>query len=377
MDYLQMLVLTTGSRDAAVRALDEIKALERAGWIELTDYAILGTDAQGAVRVYESACSREPANPGNSAGNPATNPEWPESVMPTAAEFAAGHVALVIVAAEPYGERVAEELEARGRTVREHLRGQECLAALRGAVERTKTNLQWLSGVVRRETEKAERLRGEEREVLESTIAAGRAELGAEQEILQARLRTLAGALEGELRENREQLRLTDGETVGEPRSAIEERIEELEHQMAACREDLVHSILDHMEALACHGAELQVKFAQASPGTADAIEAQLHELQVRMRRNRSELTATLGESSARLRQHVDQLRVEALGRPARKPDLEERINRLKESQQTVKADIRRLEREGPRAWREVTGDFRQSWQALRESVSRAERAFR
>ena len=130
------------------------------------------------------------------------------------------------------------------------------------------------------------------------------------------------------------------------------------------------------MEAMACHASELQVKLAQASPETADAIEAQLHELQVRMRRNRAELTATVGESSARLRRHMDQLRVEALGTPAHKPDLEARINRLKQNQQTVKADIRRLEREAPRSWHAMARDFRQSWQALRESVGRAERAF-
>ena len=183
--------------------------------------------------------------------------------------------------------------------------------------------------------------------------------MGAEQELLQARLRVLADALEGELREIREQSR----------DAGVEARIEEIEGQLAECREDLVNSILDHMEGLARHASELQVKFAQASPEAADVIDAQLHELQVRMRRNRAELTATLGESSARLRRQMDQLRVEALGKPARTPDIEERIKRLRESQQTVKADVRRLEKEGSCAWHGV------SWQALRESAGRAERA--
>ena len=364
MNHLEMLVLTTGSREEAARALEDIKGLERAGWIELTDYAVLGNDPQGTLRVYESASSVEPKN--------LANGDWLRSLMPTPGEFAAGHCALSVVTAEQYGERVAEELESRGRTVHGHLSGRECRTALHSAVERTKANLQWLQGVLRGEMEKAERLGAEEREALESTIAAGRAELGAEQEILQVRLRTLAGALEGALRENREQL----WETQGEPRAAIETEIAEIDRQLAECREDLINSILDHMEAMACHASELQVKLAQASPETADAIEAQLHELQVRMRRNRAELTATVGESSARLRRHMDQLRVEALGTPAHKPDLEARINRLKQNQQTVKADIRRLEREAPRSWHAMARDFRQSWQALRESVGRAERAF-
>jgi hypothetical protein len=363
MNRLDMLVLTTGSREEAVRALDDIKGLERAGWIELTDYAVLGNDPQGTLRVFESASPGEPKSLGSG--------EWPRSLMPTQDEFAAGHFALAVVTAEQYGERVSEELESRGRTVNEQLRGRECRAALRGAVERTKTNLQWLQGVLHREMKKAAHLSVEEREALESTIAAGRAELGAEQEVLQARLRNLAGALEAELRKNREQLR----EAEGEPQAAIEAQIEEIDHQFAECREDLINSILDHMEAMACRASELQVKLAQASPETADAIEAQLHELQVRIRRNRAELTATVGESSARLRRHMDQLRVEAQGTPAHKPDLEARINRLKQNQQTVKADIRRLEREAPRAWHALARDFRQSWQALRESALRAERA--
>jgi hypothetical protein len=346
MDHLQMLVLTTGSRDEAVRTLEDIKGLEHAGWIELTDYAVLGPDPQGGVHVYESACAAEPKS--------LTDGEWPRSLAPAADGFA-----LAVVTADQYAERVAEELESRGRTVRGHLRGRECRMALRGAVERAKTNLEWLQGVLHRETEKAERLAGLERDALESTIAAGRAELGAEQEVLQARLRVLADALEGELREIREQ-----------PRDAgVEARIEEIEGQLAECREDLVNSILDHMEGLARHASELQVKFAQASPEAADVIDAQLHELQVRMRRNRSELTATLGESSARLRRQMDQLRVEALGKPAPTPDIEERIKKLRESQQTVKADIRRLEKEGSCVWHGV------SWQALRESAGRAERA--
>jgi hypothetical protein len=127
------------------------------------------------------------------------------------------------------------------------------------------------------------------------------------------------------------------------------------------------------MDALACHASELQVKFAQANPETADVIEAQLHELQVRIRRNRAELTGTLSESSAHLRRYMDRLRGEAaLGRSACTPDIERRINKLEQSQQIVKADIRRLEREGPRAWHELAADFRQSWQALCESVARA-----
>jgi hypothetical protein len=364
MDQLQVLVLTTAGREDADHALDEIKRLERAGWIELTDYALLGLDSQSVVRVHESAGAVGLENAANA---------WAWTQPLVASLNSAGHFALAVVTAERYAERVAEEMESRGHMVRRHLRGAECQVVLHGAVEREKMNVRWLQGVLRNEVEKAARLAGIEREEIESTIAAGRAELGAEREILQSRLRTLAASLDAELSEKRDQL--SDAE--GEIRASILRRVEEIDRALAACHQDLIVSILDHMDALAGHASELQVKAAKASPEAADVIEAQLHEVQVRVRKYRAELTATLGLSSARVRQCMDHLRLAAALESESKPEIEERLNNLEESHQTVKADVRRLEKEGSRVWHELAGDFRHSWQALCESVGRAERGYR
>src|SRR5258708_1845012 len=315
MDHPQALLLTPACGDDAGRALDEIKRLERAGWIELIDYALLAQDTDGVIRVHESAGAIEPRQESITG-------DWMQSLV--GSPQSAGHFALAVVTGERYGERVAEELESHGQTTRVYLLGPASQAVLRGAVERGKANVQWLQDVLRNEVEKAARLAGAEREEIESTIAAGRAELGAERELLQMRLRTLSAALEAEWKD------------------AVASRVEELDRALAECHQDLIASILDHMDALAGHASELQVKVAKASPEVVDAIDAQLHEVQVRVRKYRAELTATLGLSSARVRQCMDQLRLAAALKSESKPEIEEHINHLEETHQTVRADVRR-----------------------------------
>jgi hypothetical protein len=350
MDHLQVLVLTTACREDADHALDEIKRLERGGWIELIDYALLAQDTEGVIHVHETAAVVE-AQQANGTD------DWMHSLVGSL--HRADHFALAVVTAERYAERVAEELEGHGQTTRLYLLASASQAVLRGAVEREKANVRWLQGVVRNEVEKAARVGGPEREEIESTIAAGRAELGAKREILQTRLRTLSAALEAELK-------VSEGG-----------RVQELNRALAECHQDLIACILDHMDALAAHASELQVKAAKASPEVVDAIEAQLHEVQVRVRKYRAELTATLGLSSARVRQCMDHLRLAAALKSESKPEIEEHLIHLAETHQTVRADVRRLEREGQRAWHELAGDFRNSWQALCDSVGRAERGYR
>jgi hypothetical protein len=44
MGDLNVLVLTTDSKDGAAKALDVAKGLDRDGWIELTDYVLLSKE---------------------------------------------------------------------------------------------------------------------------------------------------------------------------------------------------------------------------------------------------------------------------------------------------------------------------------------------
>ena len=47
MGDLNLIVLTTNSKDGAVQALDVAKKLDRDGWIELMDYVVLTKDEKG------------------------------------------------------------------------------------------------------------------------------------------------------------------------------------------------------------------------------------------------------------------------------------------------------------------------------------------
>jgi hypothetical protein len=269
----------------------------------------------------------------------------------------------MVVLEDRYSDRVMEELESRGRTVRKPLRRIERVAALRAAVERSRTNVNWLIEFLRRESAKVSRARGAEKEELEAIVAAGRAELGGERETLHDRLKGLTAELEAELRETRDALDRADGD-----RSPLEERIGALDSAITVCTHDLVLFVLDHIESLTAHACELETKAAGVGAEAAKAIEEQLHELEVRTRRYRGEVTAALGLSAARARRSLDRLRVEATAANAelRQP-LEDLMKKLDKRHAIVKADLRRLEREDTRAWQERTAALRKSWCSLFE----------
>src|SRR5215831_3344068 len=62
MDRVEMVVLTAEARGQTHDALSELKRLGRAGWIDLTYYAVVDKDASGAVHVQESSDPVETAS---------------------------------------------------------------------------------------------------------------------------------------------------------------------------------------------------------------------------------------------------------------------------------------------------------------------------
>ena len=378
MDRIELLTLITDVPDRASDALEELKRLQRAGWIDVTCYALLAKDAQGAIRIQEASDSGQSitlAATAEAATVPAGWPCWlgqaydaaPLSVGGNTGavkdNLQSGYTALMVVLEERYLERVREEFETRGRTVRKHLRRGERVAALRAAVEHTRTNVNWLVQFLQTESAKASRVRGREKEELEATVAAGWAELGAERESLHDRLKALVAELDAELRETRAALDRSDGD-----RAELEARIGALESAIAAGTRDLVLFVLDHIESLTSHACELETKAAGSGAEAAKAIAEQLHELEVRMRRYRGEVTATLGSSAAWARRSLDRLRTEATAANSelRQP-LEELMKNLDKRHAVVKADLRQLERESTRAWHERAAGLRKSWCALFE----------
>jgi hypothetical protein len=350
-----MVALIAESEPDAREALAELKRLEQAGWIDLIYFARLDKGVLEGMRVLEVSDPIEAARESNGdglAGILGSRLFGPVAEANAAALIRAH--ALVVILEAQYTERVIEELEARGFTLRRQLRGVDRQAALRASIDRLKTNVKWLDDFPRGELVKAERTHAHNQEGIESALAAVRAELGAQREKLHTRLRALIAELELDLREVRAQLEAGPGNL----RNALNQRIEKVEATIVEYGQELALSILDQMDSLAAQALQTQASAARATIDAANALEAQLHELEVRMRKQRAELTATLGCCALRARRCLE-----------RKHSLHEDARRIDERLQLLKADLRRLEKHDTRVWHERTAGLRSSCRALFDCV--------
>jgi hypothetical protein len=371
-----MVALVAETEPDIREALTGLKRLEQSGWIDLTYYARLDKGAHDAVRVREVSDPVEAVNQTAGEGLAGTlgNSLFGPVEAPAAGAAPCRAYALLVITEAQYAERVVEELEARGFTQRRQLQGAERQAALRASIERLKTNVQWLDDFLRGELVKAGRAHGHDKEEIEATAAAGRAELGAEREKLHARLRALASELESDLRHAREQLLEA---IAADSRDALNRHIGRIEGAIMDCGQDLALSILDHMDCLASHAMQIQAEAAAAAEA-AKTIEGQLHELEVRMRKYRAEQTATLGAFAVRARRCLDHLRDRAApDQRELKQALNEQMRKVDERHQLLKADLRRLEKEDTRVWHERAAGLRRSWRELFDSLRQAIRQYR
>jgi uncharacterized membrane protein len=395
-----LIVLITASPEAAREALGELKRLNRTGWIDLVYYTIADKNRRGVLHIRESSdlieavsAAAAEGSSGSAAGgvvwtagvvrapaNPSPGASWEtrppggcldEAIEEIAAGMEPGNSALLVILEEHHAERVAEELQYRGRILRKPLLRSQREATLKSSVERLKANLKWLRDLIESELSKVRKAEGEEKAKIEAAIAAGQAELHAEHESLQGRLKALRAELEADLQGLKDNIKNASPEL----RPPIARRIASVENAMADCSGDLALSILDHMDWLAVHSLHLQARAATAGAEAATAIEAQLHELEVRMRKNRAGLTAALGASTNYARQCMDALRVEAAqGGSERRESIEDRMKKLEDRYAMLKSDCRRLEKESARAWSDHTACFRKSWRSLRDSLDDARR---
>jgi hypothetical protein len=402
MEAVEMIALIPETPDDAHQALRELKRLERAGWIDLTYYALLESDPGGTVHVEAASDPAEAVNrdatdglaqclirrlfgpvgtvraAAGAAGSVQVATQPDEQLVDghleaPGARLQLARAALMVVLEQRYSERVSEELESRGRTLHQPLDRSERLAALRASIARLKTDVKWLEDYLRAELNKAGRINAGVKEDFEATIAAARAELGAQREKLNARWRALDAELEADLADARKLLE--------EPRDAdpnpAESRIYDLENAILECNEELSSSVLDHMDWLAAHAADLEDKATRVSPAVEAAIEAQLHELEVRMRKHRAELTAALGSSAQLARRCIEQLRVRAdLKPPELRQALQQDLQKLDHRHALLKSSLRKIEKEDTLVWQDLAAGIRQSWQALCDSVAQAKRQF-
>lgn len=341
----EIVILTCKSRDAAKDALRELKRLEHEGWVDLTAYALFQGSANGALVVEAGTC----------AENLAAHLDHP---------LAPGGFALLATVEHRFAERVAAEFETHGATRRKPMQTVQSEAALRASIEELRGKIAWLAELLESETEKAVRAYGSDKERIQVGIRAGRTELVAERAHLQSRLMALRAELETHL----EQGVKTRKREAAKPS-------EEIEREIADLNEELALSILDHLDTLSAHAAELREQASHSGAGVAAAIEEQVNELDIHMRKYRADLTATLAASASLARHSMERLRLGARLRSAeREAALRQHVKQLEQRHALLKADIQQLQRKDTSDSGNLGTGFRQTWRKLRESVNVAGR---
>jgi uncharacterized membrane protein len=389
MACTEVIALLTKSRDTAYEALRELKRLNRDGWIDMTCHVLLDADAKNGLRVRETSERAETitlvAN-GGLTGTVIGSFFGPEGALLASAseastageafraidgELEIGFAGLLVMVEQHYAERVAEEFESRGLTLRRQMQDNQCEVALRASIEEAKSKIAWLDELLEHESEKVGWTSGAERERLESAIRAGRTELAAEQEHLQARLLALRAELETRLNE------IAQGAEKEGAGGAIAlcRGMMEAERDITDINEDLALCILDHLDGLATRASELRERATAANPEAAAALEDQEHEFEVQMRRYRADLTATLASSAALARHCMERIRSNARpGKAGMESTLQNHVHMLQQRYALLKADVQQVQREDSRTWRDVALGFRQAWRGLRESLGQAVR---
>jgi hypothetical protein len=329
MPGTETIILITKSRYAAHDALRELKRLHREGWIDLTCYTLVDADERSGPRIRETSDRAETIS----------------SVEAIHVGLQPGDSALLVTVEQRYAERVAEEFETRGQTLRRQMQGGQSEVALRASIEGIKSKVAWLEELLDLESDKAGWVYGEERERLEAGIRAARTELNAERERLRAQLLALRNQLEAHLLEN-------SGRALAESAGA-----EEIERDIADTNEDLALCLLDHLDEIAIHASELSERVARASAEEARAVAIELSEIEVLVRKYRGELTATLASTAVLVRRCLERVRGD-MPRP--------HIRKLEQRHALLKADIQRLEKGDARTRDELAPGFRQGWRNVR-----------
>jgi uncharacterized membrane protein len=396
MDSAEMIFLITSSRNTAHEALKELKLLDRAGWIDLTYYALASKDRRGRVRIHESSDPAETVGSrrtatltGTLAGclfapaeaafggiaaaprsrRPCERPD--ETIAAIRDNLDRGSSALVVVLDERFAERAVQELDKHGHTIRRQLHRAQREAVLRTSASGFKAGIQWLEHLIDSELRRLEGASGEKGQRILTGIAARRAELSTERERLHERLSRLRDELEADYQEMKGKL----SEARNNTRPGIARTIDDIETAIGDCNEELALSLLDHLDSLAVRDRALRAQLSKASADAKIALAGQLHELEEHIRKSRAELTAALQWSSAETRQCMDRMRSEAAaGKSAMYEALREKMKTLGERHAILKADLRRLETHDERISAGLIAGFRKSWKALRDSIKQARR---
>lgn len=400
MGDLSLIVLTTNSKDGAVRALDVAKSLDRDGWIELMDYVLLRKDEKGHVTAREMDDERSEkvaaatvGVAGGVIGGTFGGPAGAAAGVATGALAGAGSIQLMerlvrdrsldpdglgdnssVLAAiveERYAERLDEELQKLGRTTRRELNRAEREFEFDAYLQRSKDKIRSIQDDIQAQLAKAQAATGAEKIKIEADLAAKRAELEARREKLEDHIEAMNSGVKSEIREMNFRLELA-GLTA---RSGIATGIDNLHRQLNHYNDELENLIEDQISMLKDETSELKTKAAKASGETKAAIENHLLAVELRLRKERAKLQDSFEERLLEMKQWFENLHVRsALAQAEVRDKLQASIKAAQHSLAELRSRVRMRNREDERAWKDVRQGFNKAWRDLENAFDQANR---
>jgi len=400
MGDLSLIVLTTNSKDGAPQALNVAKGLDRDGWIELMDYALVSKDEKGHVMArdmgeeFSEKVAAVTAGVGVGVlGAVAGGPLGAAAGVAAGALAGAGSMRLMeklvqdtsfeefpanvgvnssvlaVVVEERYAERLDEELEKLGRIARRELKQAEREAEFDAYVQRSKDKLRTIQKDVQTQLAKAQAATGAERVKMGADLAAKRAELEAARENVEEHIKAMNSGLRSQIREMNFRLELAGLSARG----GIATGIDQLHRRLNHYNDELENFIEDQIEMLKKETFELKAKAAAATGDAKSAIENHLLAVEQRLRREHAKLKGSFEERLLQMKQWFQDLHVRsALGHADLRDKLQANVKTAQDTLAELRARVRMRNREDERSWKDIRQGFNKAWKDLEEAFDKA-----
>ena len=400
MGDLNLVVLTSNSKDGAAHALEVVKGLDRDGWIELMDYALVRKDDKGRVTTRDMGDEFTEVAAAATAG-------FGVGVLGAVAGGAVGAVAgaaagalagagsmrlmerlvfdtsfegfpvnldvdsslLGVIVEERYAERLDEELQKLGRIAHRELKRAEREAEFEAYLQRSKDKLRSIQKDLEAKIAKAQTATGAEKIKIEADLAAKRAELDATREKVEEHIKPMNSGLRSEIRELNLRLELA-GQSA---KAGIATSIDHLHRQLNHYSDELENLIQDQIEVLKKETSELKTKAAAASREAKIAIEGHVLAVELRLRREQAKLQHSFHDRLLQMKQWFDDLRVQsALADAELRDKLQASVKAAQNALADLRARVRMRNREDERSWKDIRQGFNKAWKDLEEAFDEA-----
>jgi len=402
MGDLSLIVLTANSKEGAGEALDVAKKLDRDGWIELMDYFLLTKDEKGHGskremhdEFAEKATAAAVGVVGGVVGATLGGPAGAVAGVAAGALAGAGSTRLMekfvddtevkgfpqslepdssvlgVVVEERYVERLDEELQKLGRTVRRELKRAEREAEFDAYMQRSKDKIRSIQDDINAQLAKAQAATGAEKIKIEADLAAKRSKLEANREKLEDQIKEMNSDLKSEIQEMNFRLELANRTA----KEGIATGIDHLRRQLNHYNDELENLVEEQIETFKKETLELKTKAAEATGVTKVAIESHLLAVELRLRKERSKLQDSFEERLLQTKQWFDNLHVRsALAQADVRDKLQASIKAAQHAYAELKAKGRIRNREDERASKDIRQGFKKAWKDLEDAFDRANR---